>query len=142
MDTGAVKGDKVKFQVCYRSSEEVGYLAEELNEHSVTAVGWQTLKFCEYPQELGIAVMDQDESDGSMYVASKHLTQLQLLSHEAKVSTRIELYVGNGANYQEAEFERLGFMALDGNERSEYRARELKSVYIDQRKAQYVDHVF
>ena len=30
------------------------------------------------------------------------------------------------------EFKKLGYMGLDSNERSQFQARELKSVYVDQ----------
>ncbi len=141
----SVPGRKCRFQAIYCSSEEPGFTADQVNIHSVTSQGWQTLKFCEYPQELGLRIVaddddfvNDDRQNTSANKATKCLTQLQLLSHESKISTRIELYIGTGDNYHQATFTRLGFMALDGNDRTEHRARELKTVYIDQRAAQYV----
>ena len=55
-----------------------------------------------------------------------------MLSHQAKVATKIELYVGTGNDYRSVTWKRLGYLSLDSNERSSYQARELKSVYIDQ----------
>ena len=82
-----------------------------------------TCRFCDWPQELGLEL-----TDGLCTV-----TQLQLLSHQSKIATRIELYVGAGDDYRRCEFVRLGYLSLDGNEASGYKARELKSVYIKAR---------
>lgn len=142
----APRGKKCQFQAIYSSSEEPGFTADSLNSHSLSSQGWQTIKFCDYPQELGLRLVEDDpissenveEADLAVHKVTKTLTQLQLLSHESKISSRIELYVGNGDNYHEATFTRLGFLALDGNERTEHRARELKTVFIDQKNTQYV----
>ena len=92
----------------------------ELNTHSPHTRGWQTPRFCEYPQEVGLALSSQSR-----------ITQVQLLSHQSKIATRIELFVGEGASYSTATWKRLGYLSLADNSRSEYQARELKSVYID-----------
>ena len=49
----------------------------------------------------------------------------------AKISSKVELYVGRGNTYSSATFKRLGYLSLDSNERSSYQARELKTVFID-----------
>ena len=41
--------------------------------------------------------------------------------------------MGAGDDYRRCEFVRLGYLSLDGNEASGYKARELKSVYIKAR---------
>ena len=46
-----------------------------------------------------------------------------------KISTKIELMIFNQG--QTKKFKKIGFLALDSNERSNFQARELKSVYID-----------
>lgn len=129
----------------YASSEEMGYASSELNRHTPTSVGWQSIKFCEYPQELGLMLVEEDDDNGEMKDydleprrAMRYLTQVQLLVHEFKIASRVEMYVGVGSDYQEADFERLGFMNLDGNERSNFHARELKTVYIDERQANFI----
>jgi len=68
------------------------------------------------------------------------LKQIQFLSHQAKICSKVELYTfvpsGNQAlsaqiPLNEIHFNRLGYLSLDANERSTYQARELKSVYVD-----------
>jgi centrosomal protein CEP104 len=57
---------------------------------------------------------------------------VQLLSHQSKISTKIEIFLGFGADYKSATFKRLGFLSLDSNERSSFQARELKTVYVNE----------
>lgn len=48
------------------------------------------------------------------------LTQVQLLSHQSKIATRIELFVGEGASYSTAAWNRLGYLSLADNSQSDY----------------------
>lgn len=116
---------KLKFKLVYCSSEDPEFPATELNQHSPHTVGWQSARFCEYPQELGF-----------QFAAPVHLMQLQVLSHQFKIASKLELFVGASPDgerpsYQKCRFKRLGYLSLDNNERSSYQARELKSVQLD-----------
>ena len=71
--------------------------------------------FCEYPQEIGLQF-----TDGAVAIS-----QVQFLSHQAKIATRVELFVGNGPDYFSCQFSRLGYLSLDSNERSAYKVRAL-----------------
>ena len=122
---------KVPFRVVYFSSEDAGYPASELNLHGPATLGWQSLKFCDYPQEIGLLIIDSDKK-------SKFVSQLQLLSHQSKIASRIEIFLGLGVDYSSATYERLGFMTLDINEKSNLTARELKTVYIDDKSGQFL----
>jgi len=112
---------KLRFRVVHSTSQDPGYPAEELNVHSPNTRGWQSVKFSEYPQELGF------EIDGG----DARLSQVQILSHQSKIATKVEIFIGQGGSYESASFKRLGYLSLDNNERSQYQARELKTVYID-----------
>lgn len=80
------------------------------------------MRFPSYPQELGFELLDGEV----------HISQLQVLSHQSKISSKVELYIGHGgSSYRSATFTRLGYLSLDNNERSSYQARELKTVFID-----------
>ena len=111
----------VRFQVVHCSSEDSEYPATELNQHSPSTRGWQSSRLCEYPQELGF----------SLGTNETQVTQIQVLSHQSKIPTKIEIFIGKGRDYYTATFKRLGFLSLDSNERSSYQARELKTVYVD-----------
>ncbi|EKU20603.1 hypothetical protein NGA_0603000 [Nannochloropsis gaditana CCMP526] len=111
---------KIRFQVVYASGQDPEHPAEELNVHSPATEGWQSPRFCDYPQELGLFLLD----------TPCHLSRVQILSHQSKIATKVELFVGDGGNYAEAAFARLGYLSLNSNQRSNFRARELKSVFV------------
>ena len=109
---------KLRFVVVHCSSEDDDYPAGELNVHSPNTRGWQSARFCDYPQEIGIEFVDA--ADRGTAVA---ISQIQLLSHQSKIATRVELFVGTGVDYDTAQFTRLGYFSLDSNERSKFTVR-------------------
>lgn len=119
--------NKLKHKVVFCSSEDPGFSSKELNNASADSKGWLSSRFPEYPQEIGFELVS-----GNSFERNLHLTQVQILSHQSKIATKIEIFIGTGNDYQNATFKRLGFLSLDGNERSSYQARELKTVYVDQ----------
>ncbi|GAX83265.1 hypothetical protein CEUSTIGMA_g10691.t1 [Chlamydomonas eustigma] len=96
----------------------------ELLYHSPQTRGWVSARFPTYPQEILIKLEH----------ASK-IQQIQLLSHEYKIATKVEVFVSTAAAGQEtsptATFKRLGYISFDSNERSNHQARELKSVHVN-----------
>lgn len=117
---------RLKYKIVHCTSEDPEYPVSELLAHSSQTKGWQTARFCEYPQELGL-----------QFETPVHLRQVQFLSHQSKIATKIELFTAMPAEgqqntrYESAQFKRLGYLSLDSNERSQFQARELKSVYVD-----------
>jgi centrosomal protein CEP104 len=109
------------FKVIHCSSEDEEFPASELNQHSPSTRGWQSKQFCDYPQELGFRLDGYDT----------RISQIQVLSHQCLIASRIEVFIGQGTDYHTATFKRLGFLSLDNNERSAFKARELKTVHID-----------
>ena len=116
---------KLKFRVVQCSSEDPEFPSTELNAHSPHTVGWQSARFCDFPQEIGF-----------QFAGPVHLVQLQVLSHQYKIASKLELFVGtcpdgDKISYQKCKWKRLGYLSLDNNERSSWQARELKSVQLD-----------
>jgi len=110
------------------SSEDEQHPARELQSFHSQSRGWQSAHFCDFPQEL---VLKFNESAS--------VQQVQLLSHQFKIATRVELFIGKLApgvaepparGTAGVSFTRLGHFSLDGNERSKFQARELKTVYV------------
>lgn len=68
----------------------------------LVAAGWlrtrPTRSNCEYPQELVLQLVD----------GPCRLTQVQLLSHQTHIATKIELFLSKDAELEEAQFTRLG----------------------------------
>ncbi|KAG0555358.1 hypothetical protein KC19_12G163700 [Ceratodon purpureus] len=113
---------QLPFNVVYCSGQDEDYPASELN-NGVLSRGWQSSRFCYYPQEIVLELQ-----------WPSRIINMQLLSHEFKIPTKVEVFVSLIVPYvHEAigQMKRLGYLALDCNERSGHQARELKSVYID-----------
>lgn len=116
---------KIKFRVISSSGEDPQYPVNELLTQSPQSKGWQSPRFCEYPQEITL-----------QFTAPVRLKQLQLLCHQSKIPSKIELYVylpdmTSPIENNEFRYKKLGYIGLDTNERSGYQARELKSVFLD-----------
>lgn len=114
---------KLPFEVVVASSEDAAYKAKELNIHKDDTVGWQANKFCEYPQEIGLLI-----NSGRPV----HLKKVQILCHESKIPTSIDIYTGIGISYHTCQFKKLGFIEFDANEATNYEARELQSVQLNE----------
>lgn len=117
---------KLKFRIVFCSSEEPEFPASELLRHGPNSKGWSSARFCDYPQDLVL-----------QFPTIVRIKQLQFLSHQCKISSKIELYTftpdrpSGLPSIQDIPFKRLGYMSLDSNEKSGFQARELKSVYLD-----------
>ncbi|KAG7395995.1 hypothetical protein PHYBOEH_002901 [Phytophthora boehmeriae] len=117
---------KLRFTVAACSSEDSACPASTLEQHGTGNQGYMTAKNCSYPQELVLQLQD----------GVCRLTQVQVLSHQTHIATKIELYVSSSHMMNDAtKFMRLGFLTLKSNTESRYLARELKTVHIDQEAA-------
>ena len=86
--------------------------------------GWQSARGCSYPQSVSLWLGCTCE-----------VRKVQLLSHQSKIARTVELYAGSRREPQQSgraggaeavDWSRLGFFSLDPNEKSAYKARELK----------------
>ncbi|KAM9298974.1 centrosomal protein of 104 kDa [Gastrophryne carolinensis] len=116
---------KMGFVVLSSSGHEDGFNAKELMVHAPTVSGWRSPRFCQYPQEIVIQLVERCR-----------IRKLQLLAHQYMISSKIEFYISESlpeyfTPYQSERFRRLGYVALSDNEKTGYKARELKSVYVD-----------
>jgi len=68
------------------------------------------------------------------------LRRIKLLSHEFKIASKVELFMGvlateasqtQEALWQNCSFKRVGFLTLSTNEENDFNARELKKVKLD-----------
>lgn len=116
-----VMSNKLAFQVVACSGEDPNYPASQLNIHSASTSGYRSKQYCEFPVEIGFQL-----TEGECFI-----NQIQILSHQSCIASKIELYVGKGSSYAQAEFKKLGYLSLSTNENSGFKARELKSIYIE-----------
>eukprot|EP01137_Pigoraptor_chileana_P018819 Opistho-2@78937 len=115
---------KIKFTVVHCTGADDEHPAAELEVHGPLVRGWQSQRFCPFPQALVLQLAEHSR-----------VRKIQILSHQHKIPSRVELHIGTGdvAHPQPAgsRFLRLGHVSFSSNEQSEYKARELKSVHID-----------
>ncbi|EER19212.1 hypothetical protein Pmar_PMAR028677 [Perkinsus marinus ATCC 50983] len=132
---------RLRYEVVYVSSEDGAHPASELMVPETTGVGmtsgqgWISKRFPAYPQ---ILILELERRST--------INQMQFLSHQSAISTKLELYVSvegprtpydplrdpDGYDFIESiPFKRLGYLSLDSNEKSQWLARELKSVFVD-----------
>ncbi|XP_053379398.1 centrosomal protein of 104 kDa-like isoform X2 [Mercenaria mercenaria] len=116
---------KLSFKVIHASGQDDVCRASELNYHSPLTKGWQSARYCLYPQDL---VIQLDKR--------ARLRKIQVLSHQFDIATRIEIFVGDVPDgmplvLDNARYTRLGYVSLSDNEKTGFKARELKSVTVD-----------
>ncbi|XP_078001866.1 centrosomal protein of 104 kDa isoform X2 [Phascolarctos cinereus] len=116
---------KIGFVVVSSSGHEDGFSAKELMVHAPTVNGWRSPRFCQFPQEIVLQMVERCR-----------VRKLQLLAHQYMISSKIEFYISDSlpeyfAPYQAERFRRLGYVSLCDNEKTGCKARELKSVYVD-----------
>ncbi|NWZ68015.1 CE104 protein, partial [Acrocephalus arundinaceus] len=126
---------KIGFTVVSSSGHEDGFSARELMVHAPTVNGWRSPRLCQYPQEIVLQLVERCR-----------IRKLQLLAHQYMIASKIEFYISESlpeyfAPYQSERFQRLGYVPLSDNEKTDFRARELKSVYIDA-VGQYLKLIF
>ena len=81
---------KLAFSLVSSSGEDPDFPARELNTHSPQTVGWQSARFCSYPQTIVLQMHDREARVG----------QLQILAHQSKIPTKIEVIVGHGGEFE------------------------------------------
>lgn len=116
---------KINFHLVHASSEDDDHRAIQLNVHSPSTKGWQSVRFCLYPQDIIIQLDHRAK-----------IRKIQILSHQFLIATKIEFFVGQvedelAEQWQDAVFHRLGYVDMTSNEKTNYTARELKSVHVD-----------
>ena len=71
---------KLRYRIVSCSGEETNYAASELLSQSPQSKGWQSPRFCDYPQEIVIQL-----------AAPSRLKLIQILSHQCKIASKIEM---------------------------------------------------
>ncbi|XP_051895593.1 centrosomal protein of 104 kDa isoform X3 [Pristis pectinata] len=116
---------KIGFVAISSSGHEDGYNSNELMVHAPTVNGWRSPRFCLYPQEIILQMVERCR-----------IRKLQLLAHQYLISTKIEFYISEslpdhfGSQHVD-RFRRLGYVSLSDNQKTGFKARELKSVHVD-----------
>lgn len=105
------------------------------NQGSRSPSGWCSQKFCQYPQELVLK-----------FEAPLRLKTLQILSHEIKISSRVELYYipyfdpkGQPDGPRRDQICKIGHFSFEDFDRgSSKTTREMKTVHFTDIYTQYI----
>ncbi|KAH6577880.1 hypothetical protein BASA62_000640 [Batrachochytrium salamandrivorans] len=122
------------FKVLSSSGYDERHPPSELlvDKHTPMAIGWQSERFCLFPQELVL----------HLTAGVCRIRKIQLLAHHFKIPTRVEVHLatvpqaaawaGFGpGSLSSVKFQRIGFVSLNDNVANSYRARELKTIHLD-----------
>ncbi|XP_053705943.1 centrosomal protein of 104 kDa [Synchiropus splendidus] len=112
---------KLGFIVVSSSSHEDNFSAQELMVHAPTVNGWRSCRLCSYPQHITFQLEKKSR-----------MKKLQLLAHQYLIPAKVEFHVGDFLpEVGTTELRRLGYVTLSDNEKTDFKARELKSVHVD-----------
>ena len=121
----AIEKTPVQFRVLKASSEDPENPASELLVTTPQGKGWQTAKFPNYPQSLFF-----------LFPSPHKLSSLQLLSHQYKISSKVEIFVAlpqetGSVILEDLPMRKLGYFYLSTNDQGQFQSRELKTVFLD-----------
>jgi centrosomal protein CEP104 len=111
-----------RFAVHFASSAEEKFPASELEKSLLASRGWQSARSATFPQVL---ILDLGKTCD--------VAQLQVLAHECKTATRIEVFLSNERVPETAEFEYVGYMAFQHNRDAVYKSGQLKTCRLAKR---------
>jgi len=110
----------IRFEVTRCTGEFEGHSGSELSkEPGPDNVGWLTPKFCEWPQEITLTLQTR--------VA---LSYVQILSHEASIADKIELWAHDEQQFDSPAERSLGHFKLSNNEKTNFTMREMRTVQL------------
>ncbi|XP_042348111.1 centrosomal protein of 104 kDa [Plectropomus leopardus] len=116
---------KIGFIVVNSSSHEDNFSAKELMVHAPTVNGWRSSRLCPYPQHITLQLVERSR-----------VRKLQLLAHQYLIPAKVEFHIGDtlpeiNTSGIPGQLRRLGYVSLSDNEKTGFKARELKSVHVD-----------
>ncbi|XP_017266868.1 centrosomal protein of 104 kDa isoform X2 [Kryptolebias marmoratus] len=116
---------KIGFIVISSSSHEDDFSAKELMVHAPTVNGWRSSRLCSYPQHITLQLVERSR-----------IRKLQLLAHQYLIPAKVEFHIGDSLLETSplrpsGQLQRLGYVSLSDNEKTGFKARELKSVHVD-----------
>jgi hypothetical protein len=118
---------KLDFRILSSSSSELseGSL-DEIKKPLSKSRGWYSSKYCTYPQSIYLA-----------FGTPINLRQINLLSHEKKISEKISFYAYcpkgdiSVKDYKTIPYLNFGYIKLNDNSDNNFKAREFKKVFVD-----------
>ena len=118
--------NKLKYRLVSCSSQDPLHPISDLINNFSENEGWQSIRFCDFPQEITL-----------QFLSPVTIKQMQFLSHHYRIASKIEILTylpeiwDPTSNNNNIKFRKLGYLTFDKNETTNYKARELKSIFLD-----------
>jgi centrosomal protein CEP104 len=117
---------KLKYRLIEATTEDPDYPLYELLR-GAESTGWVSVRFCTYPQEILL-----------QFLTPVHLKRIHILSNEKKIPSMLEIYCYYPltqaeiyTNHKHLPFDKLGYIRMDTNSKTNYKAREFRKIYVD-----------
>ena len=120
------KDVKLNYKMIESTSEEDQFPLRGLKK-GLDGLGWQSARFCQYPQYIYV-----------QFSQPVLIKRIDLVLHETNIPSLIKFhsYIPKDkddyiSNYLQVNYDYLGFIRTDSNERSNFRSRESRKVFIN-----------
>jgi len=120
----AANAHHVLFRVESATSEDAPlHTTNELNPHAVVSHGWQSERFCKYPQVLVLALEGRPA-----------LSTITLQAHRFMIASRVELFVGSNSSSSSGGAPHFTYICeclFDTNMQSGHQMQETKTLHLN-----------
>ena len=120
--------NKLDFKFIESTTEDAEHPLLELKK-GLKGKGWQSSKFSQFPQDIYIK-----------FPQPVFIKRIDIIAHEIYIPSQIKFYSycpkdneGNNKNYRQANYNYVGFIIMDTNERNDYKIRESRKVIINEK---------
>ena len=117
---------KLDFRIIESTTEDIEHPLAELKK-GLKGKGWQSSRFSQFPQEIYI-----------QFFQPVIIKRIDIITHEKNIPCQIKFfsyYPTNNdeivKNYHQVNYNYIGFIKMDTNERFNYRTRESRKIYIN-----------
>jgi len=120
------KDTYLNYKMIESTSEDIEHPLRELKK-GLNGAGWLSTRFCQYPQYIYV-----------QFSQPVLIKKIEIVLHETNIPSLIKFYTYIPkskddfiANYKHVNYDYIGFIRTDSNERSNFQSRESRKVYIE-----------
>jgi hypothetical protein len=117
---------KLNYKLIESTTEDKQFPLRELKK-GLNGSGWQSDRFCQYPQYIYV-----------QFIQPTLIKRIELVLHEKNIPTIIKFYSfipknkdENISNYQNVNYEFIGYIKTDSNEKTNYQLRESRKINVN-----------
>ena len=114
----------LRYKIDFCSSQNEDHSIEEIFKPHKNSLGWESAIYCSYPQEIVLG-----------FEGLVAIEKFSLMSHQYKISSKVEVSI-NSEDVPEEAFHKVGYFHLSDNSGSDYKCRELKTIFLKMKARQ------